>query len=197
MLTTQRVGTRWTAAAMGPALAVVALVAWLALAGAPGSAPAAAQQVSCELGDRPAAELTVSDLRKSVVCLINRARSHRDVAALSRSKRLREAAQKHTRVIVETNCFAHQCPGEPGLESRIREAGYMIGARHWGFAESTGCAESALAMVENWLDIRFHRQNLLGSRFRDIGIGAARGGPPDRCRDGFASFTAVFGWRTG
>ncbi|MGH2954257.1 MAG: CAP domain-containing protein [Solirubrobacterales bacterium] len=197
MTRTNKAGTRWTAAAVG-SLVVVALLAWLALAARPGDAPAAsaAKQARCALGDRPAAELTVRELRKSVICRINRQRERRDTRSLSRSKKLQKAAQKHTKVIVETECFAHQCPGEPELEQRIRRVGYLDGAREWGYAESTGCAESAAAMVRNWLDIRFHRMNLLGAKFRDVGIGAAQGGPEDRCKKGFATFTAVFGWRT-
>lgn len=180
---------------MGSALIVLVLVAWLAFAARPGAVPAAAKRANCGLGDRPAAELTVKELRKSVVCLINRARGNRNLRALDRNGKLRKAAQRHTKVIVETECFAHQCPGEPDLERRLRRAGYLARADRWGFAESTGCAESASAMVDNWLETRFHRRNLLGRRFRDVGIGAAHGGPPDRCKDGFASFTAVFAWR--
>lgn len=201
MLRTNRAGTRWTAAAIGPAAVIAVLLAWMLLAAQPGSVPAAAashqHRAGCALADRPAAELTVRELRKSVICLINRQRVRREVGRLSRSRKLQKAAQKHTRVIVEEECFAHQCPGEPELEERIRRVGYFKGAEHWGFAESTGCAESARAMVENWLDTRFHRMNLVGRKFRDVGIGAAQGGPKDRCKAGFASFTAVFGWRTG
>jgi uncharacterized protein YkwD len=191
--------TRWTAVAAGAA-AVIALLALLVLAVRPGDAPAAAaaqQRGHCALGDRPASELTVRELRKSVICLINRQRERRDTRGLSRSHKLQKAAQKHTKVIVETDCFAHQCPGEPELEERLRRVGYFDGASRWGFAESTGCAESASAMVGNWLDIRFHRMNLLGREFQDVGIGAAQGGPENRCKKGFATFTAVFGWRTG
>jgi uncharacterized protein YkwD len=200
MVRTKWAGTRWTAAAVGPAAVIAALLAWMAFAADPGRAPAAAQasqQRACALGDRPAAELTVRELRRSVICLINRQRHHRDAGSLSRSRKLQKAAQKHTRVIIEEECFAHQCPGEPELEQRIRQVGYLTGAKQWGYAESTGCAESAGAMVGNWLDARFHRMNLLGRKFDDVGIGAAHGGPEDRCKAGFASFTAVFGWRTG
>jgi uncharacterized protein YkwD len=195
-----RAGTRWTAAAVGPALVVAAVIAWTVLAAQPGSAPAAtaaSERARCALGDRPAAELTVRELRKAVICLINRQRHQRDADSLSRSRKLQKAAQKHTRVIVEEECFAHQCPGEPELEQRIRQVGYLVGAKTWGYAESTGCAESPAAMVANWLEARFHRMNLLGRKFRDVGIGAAHGGPKDRCKSGFASFTAVFGWRDG
>ena len=188
-------GRRWAAAAVWPTLAGVALVAAVALAARPGDAPAAARQATCALAERPAAELSVRELRKSVVCLINKARRKRDLEPLSRSRKLQKAAQRHTKVIVETNCFAHRCPGEPNLETRLRRAGYFDGYRRWGYAESTGCAESAAAMVANWLDTRFHRMNLLGRKFREVGVGAAHGGPPQRCKRGFATFTAVFGWR--
>jgi uncharacterized protein YkwD len=188
---------RRIAVAVWLAFVVAALGAALTFAAVrPGAAPAAVQRAACELADRPAAELSVEELRKAVVCLINKARAQRrHLGSLSRSRALRKAAQRHTQVIIRTGCFAHRCPGEPGLEDRIRDAGYLDRARNWGYGESTGCAESPAAMVKNWLEISFHRRNLLDRDFREVGIGTAHGGPSRRCEEGFATFTAVFGWR--
>ena len=99
----------------------------------------------------------------------------------------------HSEVMVETNCLAHQCTDEEDLETRLREAGYFDGAEMWQFAENTGCALSAEAMVANWMATRFHRVNILERRFHEIGIGAVEGRVKDHCKRGYATFVVVLG----
>ena len=102
----------------------------------------------------------------------------------------------HSEVMVETNCLAHQCAGEEDLETRLREAGYFDGAEMWQFAENTGCALSAEAMVANWMATRFHRVNILERRFHEIGVGAVEGGSRT-VQEGYATFVVVLGWHDG
>ena len=97
--------------------------------------------------------------------------------------------------MAETDCLEFRCPGEPGLEQRLRKAGYFEGATKWEFAENTGCAVSAKAMYENWIESTLHRVNILEPKFIHVGIGTVDEGLPTACDESFAAFSAVFGWR--
>ena len=58
----------------------------------------------------------------------------------------------------------------------------------------------AQAMVDAWMESRVHRKRLLGKKYRDVGIGAAKGKPDvSGCNDGCSRgvYTVIFGWRTG
>ena len=67
----------------------------------------------------------------------------------------------------------------------------------WQFAENTGCALSAEAMVANWMATRFHRVNILERRFHEIGVGAVEGRVKDHCKRGYATFVVVLGRHNG
>jgi uncharacterized protein YkwD len=159
-----------------------------------GSAAAGAG-VACPGAAQPATQMHAWQLRRAVRCLINEERAASDLGALVRDQSLKDAAQAHSEVMVQTDCLAHQCAGEDDLETRLRDAGYLDGAEMWRFAEITGCGLSAEAMVANWMATRFHRINILQPKFRDVGVGAVQERVADRCERGYATFAVVFGWR--
>jgi len=174
----------------------VALLAAIAVAARPGPGSAAAGTgVACPAAGQPATQTTAWQLRRSVRCLINEERAARGLGAVVREPSLKDAAQAHSQVMVETDCLAHQCAAEDDLETRLRDAGYLEGAEMWRFAENTGCGMSAEAMVANWMATKFHRVNILQPRFREIGVGAVQGRVKGRCERGYATFAVVFGWR--
>jgi uncharacterized protein YkwD len=179
------------AAALG--IPVVAALAALALAAGPDAA--AAQKRSCANATTPAIELSTTALRRTTTCLINNLRRNRGRDAVRRHRKLQRVAQRHSKVMVRTSCLKHRCPGQPPLQRRLRRSGYLDGARRWRFAQSTGCARSARAMVRRWGGTKFHRTNLLGRRFEDIGLGAVRRPAVARCPSRGASFTALLAWR--
>lgn len=175
--------------------AVTLLLAGLAMATAPWGGIAAPHGSVCEDAGADAEEVPTRGLRRAVLCLANKARAQHDTGRLGRESPLQKAAQHHANEMSETDCLASRCPGEPDLEGRIRKAGYLDGARKWGYAENTGCAISAAAMVESWLESSVHRANILDSKFRDLGVGIVEKGPESRCEQGLAVFSAVFAWR--
>jgi uncharacterized protein YkwD len=179
----------------GVAAACAALLASLALAqggggGGGGNAP------RCDHAGDAIRDVSTPQLRKAVLCLLNDERSRHARSRLSISKKLGKAAQAHTDTMVATNCLSHSCGHEPDLEGRIRKSGYLKGAHRWQFAESTGCGLSAEAMVQNWMASTYHRINVLGKKFRDVGIGLSDKRVRSRCRQGYGTFTAVFAFRT-
>jgi uncharacterized protein YkwD len=184
--------------------AVAAVLASFAFATGQGGGPGGGgggggggdNDTGCDHATDPVRKLTSGQLRKATVCLLNQERSRHARPRLTPSVRLDEAAQSHTEKMVETNCLTHVCPDEPKLEARIRKSGYLKGARKWQFAENTGCGSTAEAMVGNWMASTFHRINVLGKKFRDLGVGLSDERVRSRCRPGFGTFTTVFAFRT-
>jgi uncharacterized protein YkwD len=116
--------------------------------------------------------------------------------ALAPNGRLRLAARSHTKRMLRHDCLEHKCPGEVGLNRRVKRTGYFASAHHWGFAEDLGFDRTPRHMVKRWLNDRFNRRNLLNRDFRDLGVGVGWGAPVSGANDrNFATYTLVFGWR--
>lgn len=141
-------------------------------------------------------ETTLPKLRKAMTCLINHKRARRDRHELSTNHRLKVAAQRHNDVMLESDCFRHDCPGEPGLNHRVWRSGYTKGQEAWRVAEDLGFDNTPRQMLKRLLHSRFNRRNLLRRSFRDIGVGVGWGTPREGLDDDkFATYTIVFGWR--
>jgi uncharacterized protein YkwD len=174
-------------------LLVATLLATLALTAR--ADVATGQARACPNAKAPATELSRKALRRVTTCLINNLRQNRGRERVSRDLRLQRTAQRHSRVMVRTSCLKHRCPGEPRLQRRILRSGYLDSARRWSFAQSTGCAQTARAMIRSWRQSKFHRTNMLGARYRDIGIGVVGRPARARCPANAATFTALLAWR--
>jgi uncharacterized protein YkwD len=190
-----RSGHRFGRVAAIAALLAATVVATLMLLASPRLEAASA--ATCANAEAPAQGLERKALRKALACLINKERKQRDLVRLGKSRQLQKAAQRHTNVMVKTDCLLHECPGEASIDQRIRRTGYLDGARHWAYAENTGCALTAKAMVGRWMDSDFHRGNLLRRKFRDLGVGVSEKPVAGECKPDYATFTAVFAWRKG
>lgn len=172
---------------------VAALAICLALALGPAAAPAGA---ACAHAGAKAHQVTLPKLRKALTCVINHERGNRGRRLLSPNERLKLAAQRHTKRMLATDCLRHKCPGEPGLNRRVRRTGYTRGQDAWRFAENLGYDNTPRQMVKAWLRSSFNRRNLLNRDFRDIGVGVGWGTPRAGLDDSrFETFTVVFGWR--
>jgi uncharacterized protein YkwD len=186
--------------AVGPrgliALVLAASMAFAALAARPGVEPAAAG--GCANADALIDEATAKQLQKALTCLINNKRRDRGKRALDSNSNLREVAGKHNRAMIRENCFAHRCPGEPGLGKRIRRTGYLDGARSWKFAENIGCAPRPQNMFNRWMNGSFHRGNMLNKAYRDVGAAAMKDQvPASGCGKATVLYTVVFAVRKG
>src|SRR4051794_29928440 len=180
------------------AVAGVAVLASLAVAagnGGGGGGGGGGDQSGCPHGSDAVRDVPDGQLKKAVACLINKERSRHGRPRLKRSQKLDKAAQSHTDTMVKTDCLSHVCPHEPDLDHRIRKSGYIDDARTWGFAEDTGCGLTAEAMVDNWVASTYHRINILGKKFRDLGIGVSDRGVKRRCKPGYGTFTTLFAFR--
>jgi uncharacterized protein YkwD len=174
------------------AVAVVAAIGLLSL----GAAPQRASAATCDNADATIDQATEKELRKALVCLINDKRHKRDRHQLDQNDKLQEAAKRHNNTMLADDCWKHKCPGEPGLEKRIRKTGYLDGSREWHFAENFGCALTPRGMLDAWTDEDFTRRNMLNPVFRDIGAAAAKDlVPSSPCAGERVTYTVVFASR--
>jgi uncharacterized protein YkwD len=184
---------RWLAAAalVATAFAVLEL-------GAP--TPAGAQALrgaNCPNAQAKAGEASTLELKRAITCLVAQTRKQADRKPLKSERHLRKVASAHTKVMLRDDCFEHQCPGEEPLEDRIIDSGYLRpGDQRFGYAENTGFARTPAAMLRVWLRKDFHRRNLLGKRFKHVGIAVGKGAPKAGFDDAdYATFTLIFAWR--
>lgn len=189
----QTVSRRASAVAISIAAVLVALLAALVLA--PREQAGASAAARCAGTSEGLSQASRQAVRRRVRCLLNEQRAARGLGRLDRQTSLQKAAQRHSSVMGETDCLAHRCEGEAGLEERLRKAGYLAGAERWRYAESTGCAADPEEMVASWMASDYHRVNILGKRFVELGVGVVGDRVRGRCPRGYATFAVVFGWR--
>jgi uncharacterized protein YkwD len=120
-------------------------------------------------------------IRARVVKLVNEARSHARrcgrerfaaAPALHVSRKLNDAAAVHARDMARRNYFDHRGSDGSQPRDRVLRTGYRF--RLTGENIALG-PESAEEVVAGWLDSPGHCANIMESRFREIGIGLARG----------------------
>ena len=177
------------------ALLAAALVCALLLLAASGEEAVAAK---CPKADALPGDATSEQLGEAVLCLIGKERRKVDSGRLDEVGSLTRVAEKHTDVMIKEDCLDHRCKGEKSLNDRIVNSGYPIPGGRYGYAEITGCSRTPQAMVDAWMDKPEHRKRLRGSKYEDVGIGAAKGKPDvNGCNDGSSRgvYTVIFGWR--
>jgi uncharacterized protein YkwD len=161
--------------------------------------PAAAKPSACKRwGDQRPDDLTRKQARKAIRCLLNEKRKRRGLRPLEQNRRLERAAQRHTEEMVRNGCFAHECPGEPTLDSRLRLIDYLVGdLLRWAFGENIAWGSGELgtprAMVAAWMESPGHRANLLRPFFEEIGVGFVARAPTQAASAG--TYTTDFGMR--
>jgi uncharacterized protein YkwD len=169
----------------------VAVAATFALA-APASAATA-----CQSADAAPQGDNIGQVQGTVLCLLNRERTSRGLGRLQRNGKLDSASTKYSRKMVAGDFFSHVAPDGSTMASRIKASGYLKGARGWSIGENiawgTGRYATPQEIVEGWMNSAGHRQNILNSGFREIGIGVALGAPG---KDGGATYTTNFGKRS-
>jgi uncharacterized protein YkwD len=134
-------------------------------------AGAARAQRSCSSGETTTAQ---------VVCLINAERAERGLSLLRRNAALERAAAGHAQDMVRHGYLSHNSRSGSTPEQRAARAGYRRTGPQWIVAENlgftTGVRDPGFIM-RAWLGSRVHRENLLGRRFRDVGVGIAPASP--------------------
>jgi uncharacterized protein YkwD len=163
------------------ALATVGTVAFVTLCGGEDRASAAAEPGCGPIEQAPQAA-TLQELQIPLLCLVNRARERRKIAPLRFNDELCRAATGHSSEMVEHGYFSHDGSHGSSLTARVQKAGYLARAAAYAIAENIGGGPgrrygSPIAVFRMWMHSPGHRANILNPRFREFGIGAARGFP--------------------
>jgi uncharacterized protein YkwD len=166
---------------------VLALAATSAAIALPlAAARPAAADPGCSGADASPAKERLGLVRHATLCLINRVRTEHGLRRLRANRRLRKGAMGHARDMVQRHYFAHT-----SLRARLATTGYATSRTAWTAGEAlawgTGSRASPRQIVQAWMNSPGHRQILLTGRFRDAGVGVARGAP-GRARGG-ATYT--------
>lgn len=180
-------------------LAAVALL--LAAIGGPSPLPGpdtASARPSCpgaSLGPRKISRRRAASL---VVCVVNQVRARHGLRRLSARHELHGAARSHSRRMQRTDCFSHECPGEPPLTGRYQRAGYLPCGCSWGAGENIAWGPrqkgSPRRIVRAWMNSSPHRANILNGAYEHAGVGV-RWGSPERRRARAGTYTLDFGYR--
>ena len=170
------------------ALAPLAAVSALAL-----TAPAPAAAAPCAGADANPTTASLQTVERATLCLLNQKRRQNGLPKLRYNKRLSLASRRHSRSMVARKVFEHG-----NFVGRIKAARYLKGTGTWSVGENIAWGSGTLAtpeeIVRSWMNSAPHRHNILSRKFREIGIGTARGVPVRRNFEG-ATYTTDFGRR--
>ncbi len=178
----------------------VGLVPGAGAAPAAGGTAAASATTGASCGNSSAAprQLSLHEMRTSVLCLLNRIRSHYGLHPLAYNEALRTSASAHSVSMVTHGYFAHEGPGG-SMDHRISRAGYLATGGKFVIGEDIGggggLLGSPVAVVRDWMHSPVHRANVLDPHFRDAGVGVARGFPYGGAGRA-ATYTVDFGARS-
>ena len=108
----------------------------------------------------------------SVIKLVNEARKDAGVGLLMENPKLKAAAEKKARDMVEKNYFAHISPEGKSPWDWIQQEGY-----DYRFAGENLAIDytSAKEQQEAWMDSPLHRKNILNPDYKEIGVAAVKG----------------------
>jgi uncharacterized protein YkwD len=182
--------------ALHPRLALVVLAV---LAGLLMAAPAQAAEQACPASNATPAKATKREILRATLCELNRERAHYGLSRLKLNKKLSRAARGHARDMAKRNYFSHDTLGGGSFVDRIREAGYLKGARSWMVGENLAWGSRGHSrprvIMNMWMNSPGHRANILNPSFREIGIGIAYDAPVAGGGSPAGTYATDFGFR--
>lgn len=131
---------------------------------------------------------------RKLLRLHNRQRRSHGLQGLRMNGRLSRAARTHACEMVSHHYFGHASPNGAGPADRVAATGYGRGCSWW-MDENILTWSPALSPREamtKWLQSATHRANILGGRWRDVGIAAI----PRSTRGSGLTLVVEFGWRS-
>src|SRR3954468_3344294 len=103
----------------------VALSITCAVAALSGATAGTAAAATCANADTPISNMSRTEARKAVLCIVNAERNARGLPSVRSDTRLMIAAQRHTADMVRRNYFEHVAPNGSDPGARITAAGYV------------------------------------------------------------------------
>jgi uncharacterized protein YkwD len=167
--------------------AAVAAVAALAIA------PQAASARRCHHTGADPNHISLHKAQTATLCLLNNQRRRRGLPRLHENHRLDLSSMRYARNMARHDFFEH---GD--FVGRIKRTAYLNGAGAWTVGENIAWGAGPYAtpkgIVHMWMNSPPHKENILSRRFREIGIGIARGAPRSGVSGG-ATYATDFGAR--
>ena len=121
--------------------------------------------------------------------LHNQARRNHNLKTFCVHPDLQKAARSHSKDMIQRDYFSHNTKGKnENACERIRRFGY----RYRYCAENIGYNPTPEGMFKAWMKSSGHRRNILGGKYREIGVGAYTG---DYRRFKTTMYTVDFGTR--
>ncbi|HZJ77801.1 MAG TPA: CAP domain-containing protein [Clostridia bacterium] len=111
---------------------------------------------------------TVSQLEREVVVLVNERRKEHGLSALTLNEDLSAVARLKSKDMNDKNYFAHNSPTYGTPFEMIKKFG--ISYRTAGENIAKGYT-TAKAVVDGWMNSQGHRENILNSKYTQIGVG--------------------------
>jgi uncharacterized protein YkwD len=140
------------------------------------AAPAPALAAGCANANSNPNDISAGAAEHATLCLLNNERRSRGIHPLRDNSRLDLASRRHAIDMAQRNYFEH---GD--FVGRIRRAHYLKNARGWTVGENIAWGSwdyaTPASIVDGWMHSPGHRANILNGRFREIGLGVARGAP--------------------
>lgn len=109
---------------------------------------------------------------EQIIDLTNKEREEAGLAKLQVDSKLTEAALAKAQYMLAKNYWAHTAPDGTEPWKFVNDAGYKYRFAGENLARDFATPESA---VSAWLASPSHRDNLLSSRYQDIGVAAVKG----------------------
>jgi uncharacterized protein YkwD len=157
------------------------------------SAAAPASAATCAGADADPETTNLKTVKHATLCLLNAERADQGLPKLKANPRLSLASQRHASDMARRKYFEHG-----NFVGRIKAARYLQGTSTWTVGENiawgSGDLATARQIVDAWMQSPPHRHNILHRRFREIGLGVARGVPVRGNEDG-ATYATDFGAR--
>ena len=143
------------------------------------------------------ASIRLTSSERSVLAMVNHARTSRGLRSVRVVASLERAARSHSQNMIARDYFSHCSAGGAAFSSRLRSFGYSpSGCSSYSVGEIIGYSSSSSAargVFGAWMRSSGHRTVILTRGFRDVGVGGARG---SFCgRGGISMFTVDFGRR--
>lgn len=160
----------------------------------------AATDTTCAGADlQPAAGADLGQVDQAILCLLNLERAANSLPALQAQGQLSQASTAYSQRMVQQQFFDHVSPDGGTLVDRLTAVGYLgDNVDTWAAGENiawgTGTLSTPRSIVQAWMNSPPHRENILDTSFREIGLGVAVGVPQPNAGDG-ATYTTDFGVR--
>jgi uncharacterized protein YkwD len=133
----------------------------------------------------------------ATLCLINKQRAAHGLASVHTKPSLRQAATQFSQEMVAENFFGHVSPSGSAPIDRLTAVGYVRTGHGFSIAENIAAASGSDAtpdaIVAMWMASPEHRANILGTAYRDTGIGVVAAMPASVGTGPGATYTQDFG----